>query len=60
MNVKDARKLDRIFDELGDMLDCSGTCREECVFPDVGTSPNGCPLNQFRDRVDEAMERRRL
>ena len=42
------------FDELSRLLKCNDYCEKRCVFPDVGTGA-GCPLNEFEDRVMDAL-----
>ena len=36
------------------ILPCNEHCETECVFKDVGKGA-GCPLNEFEDRVLEAL-----
>lgn len=54
--LDDSGKLDMLFDEIGAIMGCDDSCEERCVFYEVGTGP-GCPLNQFRDRIDDVLER---
>lgn len=58
MRVVDAREMDRFFDWIGELMGCDEQCNQECVFPDVGTRGCRCPINEFRDRVEEAIERK--
>lgn len=43
-----------LFDELGKLLECDGSCSRRCVFPEIGEGA-GCPLNEFEDRVMDAI-----
>lgn len=51
-------RLTRASDEIAYMLGCNKCCEERCAFPDIGTG-EGCPINEFFDRVENAIERRR-
>ena len=53
-----SEKLDYLFDEIGWLMGCDEQCERECVFQEVGTTPHRCPINEFRDRVVEVIERR--
>ena len=53
-----AQTLDRLFDEICWLMGCNEQCNRECVFPDVGTRGCRCPINEFRDKVDEVIERK--
>lgn len=45
----------RLMQEFGThVLPCNEHCENECVFKDVGVGC-GCPLNEFEDRVLEAL-----
>lgn len=48
-------KLTKVSDELTGLLNCRDHCEERCVFSDIGTG-EGCPINEFINRVEDAME----
>ena len=50
-------KVRKAFRELGYLLQCNDFCEERCVFPEIGEGA-GCPLNDFEDKVMEAIGRR--
>lgn len=54
MNKDYMRELDEMFRRMSVILHCNDWCEEKCVFEDVGTGA-GCPLNEFRDRIDDVM-----
>lgn len=43
-----------MFSSLSNILRCSDCCEQRCVFPEVGEGA-GCPLNEFEDKVLEAL-----
>lgn len=58
MNVNDERKMEQFFDWIGELMGCDEQCTRECVFPEVGTTSLRCPINVFRDKVVDVIERR--
>ena len=56
MNERFDRKEEvrRIMNRLSSLLQCNVVCERRCVFPEVGRG-DGCPLNDFEDRLYEAI-----
>ncbi len=47
-------KIRDMFSSLSSILRCNDCCEQRCVFPEVGEGA-GCPLNEFEDKVLEAL-----
>ena len=47
-------KVRDMFWRLSVIIGCNDCCEKRCVFNDVGTGA-GCPLNEFEDKVIEAI-----
>lgn len=56
MNERFDRKQEvrDVMRRLSYLLQCNDSCEKRCVFPDIGTG-EGCPLNEFEDRIYEAI-----
>lgn len=54
MRESKQRKLNHAFDTLAELIRCDDKCNKEC--PLGGYSE--CPLNQFRYKIEDAIERR--
>ena len=48
------QEVRNIMRRLSYLLQCNDICETRCVFPEIGRG-DGCPLNDFEDRLYEAV-----
>lgn len=58
MRINSMKRLDFAFDEIAELMGCDEQCERCCVFPEVGERMHKCPINDFRDKVEDVIERR--
>lgn len=57
MRACDRREMESMFSWLGELMGCDEQCFKGCVFDDAPAGGR-CPICEFMDRVEEAIERK--